>query len=82
MTPIAEWQVNLLRTALDGKGLRDMEERQRAIEAAAGRSVSSLRDLTHDEALSVITRLGSAPRATTGASAWDERGDDTWIDRL
>lgn len=83
VNPIAGWQVDLLRKALDARGLEGMDDRQRAIEAAAGRAVESLRALTHDEALQVLTRLGPAPaseRPTT--SQWDDREEDTWIDRL
>jgi hypothetical protein len=83
VTPIAEWQVDLLRKALDARGLESMDDRQRAIEAATGRAVESLRALTHGEALQVLTRLGPTPaseRPTT--SLWDDRDEDTWIDRL
>jgi DNA polymerase-3 subunit epsilon len=82
-TPIADWQVDLLRKALDARGLTTMEERQQAIESAAGRTVTSLRALTHDEGMQVLSRLGQqgAPgRSTT--SQWDDREGDTWIDRL
>jgi hypothetical protein len=81
--PIADWQVELLRNALNGRGLTSMADRQRAIEDAAGRPVESLRELTHGEAMSVLTRLGQVPapdRRTN--SSWDDRNGDTWIDRL
>lgn len=80
---IADWQVDLLRKALDARGLTAMDDRQQAVEDAAGRPVESLRALTHDEAMSVLTKLGPAP--TSGGrttSSWDERDEDTWIDRL
>lgn len=81
--PIADWQVDLLRKALDARGLTTMAERQLAIEAAAGRPVESLRSLSHAESLSVLSRLGPiSPRPSSSASAWDQRDDDTWIDRL
>lgn len=81
--PITDWQVDLLRKALDARDLITMAERQRAIESAAGRSVESLRALTHEEALRVLSRLGQvpAPKSASG-SAWDQRDEDTWIDRL
>lgn len=82
-TPIADWQVDLLRKALDGRGLTTMADRQRAIEAAAGRPVESLRALTHDEAMSVLTKLGQAPASDRrSTSSWDDRDEDTWIDRM
>lgn len=60
-----------------------MEHRKAAIQLAAGRAVESLRALTHDEALRVLSKLGQTPAKTdTSRSAWDEREEDTWIDRL
>lgn len=35
-----------------------MAERRQIIEPAAGRSVASLRSLTHDEGMQVLSRLG------------------------
>ena len=82
-TPIAGWQVDLLRKALDVRGLSTMEERQQAIESAAGRSVASLRELTHDEGMHVLSRLGqNAAPGRSATSQWDDREGDTWIDRL
>ncbi|KQP66909.1 hypothetical protein ASF47_04170 [Nocardioides sp. Leaf285] len=83
IAPIADWQIDLLRKALDARGLTTMSERQSAIEAAAGRRVESLRTLTHDEGLHVLSRLAQAPASgRVGKSAWDDRDEDTWIDRL
>jgi hypothetical protein len=80
---IADWQVDLIRKALDARGLASMAARQRTIEDAAGRTVDALRDLTHDEAIQVLSRLGQAPATRRiDKSAWDERNEDTWIDRL
>lgn len=83
-TPIADWQVDLLRKLLGSQGLETMAERQRAIEAAAGRPVDSLRALTHQEALTVAERLGAAApgESSPSSSSWDEREENTWIDRL
>ena len=81
--PIADWQVDLLRKALDARGLMTMEERQQAIESAAGRKVESLRSLTHDEGMQVLSRLGQqAPAREARRQQWDDREEDTWIDRL
>ena len=83
-TPIADWQRDLIRKALDARGLAAVEERQRAVEAAVGRPVASLRGLTHDEAIRVLNSLGAdAPSGDrSGASSWDSRDADTWIDRM
>lgn len=81
--PISDWQVDLLRKALDARGLTSMIERQTAIEAAAGREVPSLRALTQEEALSILNQFGQEPpKRSLSGSAWDDREEDTWIDRL
>ena len=81
--PVSDWQVDLLRKVLDARGLASMPERQAAIESAAGREVPSLRALTQEEALRILSQFGQEPpaRSSTG-SAWDDRDEDTWIDRL
>ena len=80
---VADWQVDLLRKALDARGLTSMEDRKRAVEGAAGRTVRTLRDLTHDEAIRVLNRLGEASRdAHRSTSLWESRDEETWIDRL
>lgn len=82
-SPVADWQVDMLRKALDARGLTTMTERQQVIEEAVGRSVESLRMLTHEEGLRVLSQLGQAPTSQTSSkSAWDDRDEDTWIDRL
>lgn len=83
MPQISDRQVSLLREALDARGLVTMDERQRAIETAAGRTVISLRALTQEEAIKVLSRLvQTAPQAAPGNSGWDDREKDTWIDRM
>ena len=81
--PISDWQVDLLRKALDARGLTSMADRQAAIETAAGREVSSLRALTQEEALGILNQFGQEPpKRSSSGSAWDDREADTWIDRL
>ncbi len=81
--PIADWLIDSLREALTARGLTTMAERQLAIESAAGRPVDSLRSLTRAEALRALSEL--SPASSAGAqstSRWDNRDEDTWIDRL
>ncbi|WP_460847036.1 hypothetical protein [Nocardioides ultimimeridianus] len=80
-TPIADWQVDLLRKALDARGITEMSDRQRAIEEALGGPVTSLRALTSEEANRTLARLGASAPSSSG-SQWDQREADTWIDRL
>jgi hypothetical protein len=80
---IADWLVNDIRTALTARGLTTMAARQQTIEAAVARPVESLRSLTRAEALRVLTMLGSKAEPQTGrTSSWDDRDEETWIDRL
>lgn len=59
-----------------------MADRQALIQELAERPVESLRALTHGKGLRILARLGeSAPRRSVG-TAWDEREEETWIDRL
>jgi DNA polymerase-3 subunit epsilon len=80
---LPDWQVANLRKALDALGVDSMTERQALIEDLAGRPVAALRDLTFAEARQVSEALAARRRteASTG-SAWDNRDEDTWIDRL
>ena len=81
--PIADWLVDDIRTALTARGLTTMAERQHAIEVAVGRPIESLRSLTRAEALRALSLLGSeSATRTTQSSAWDDRDEETWIDRL
>ena len=82
-TPIADWLVKNIRTALASRGLTTMAERQQAVEAVVERPVESLRSLTRAEALRVLSSLAATPAPQEGrTSAWDDRDEDTWIDRL
>lgn len=81
--PIASWQVDLLRKVLDARGVTEMAERRAVIERHAGREIESLKALTYDEGVRVLAALGEEPgRNVSGGSAWDQRDEDTWIDRL
>lgn len=78
----ARWQVDLLRKALDSRGLIDLGARREAIERVVGRPVDSLQTLTQAEALEALKKLGDSARVSRAGSAWDQRDEDTWIDRL
>lgn len=80
---LPDWQVLDLRKSLDMLGLVSMPERQSVIEELTGRPVASLRDLTFAEARRVTEAFAARrTNATPSGSAWDDRDEDTWIDRL
>ncbi|WP_232676814.1 hypothetical protein [Nocardioides sp. R-C-SC26] len=80
---VPEWQIGLLRKALDARGLDDMTARKAAIDAAVGRPVASLRELTAAEAMGALRVLGEDQAAAQRTRrTWDDRDEDTWIDRM
>lgn len=79
---LASWLVDSLRKALTARGLTTMTERQEAIESLAGRPVDGLTSLSRAEAMRILAELTPQSASQTGASSWDDRDEDTWIDRL
>lgn len=82
--PIKDHQVQQIREGLDAAGIIGQDLRQNTIQSYISRQVPSLRDLHAHEAHVIIQRLKqlqSATPAKTG-SAWDQREEDTWIDKL
>lgn len=81
--PIVDWQLDQIRRGFDARGTTDMAARQALVVGWVRRSVSNLRELSFREGQAVLNALGPlpAPKESTG-SAWDDREEDTWIDRL
>lgn len=77
-------QVQSIRSTLDEAGIHTQEERQQVLEKYAGRPLASLRDLYADEVNELRRRLLQRGESSThrGGSAWDNREEDTWIDRM
>lgn len=81
---IRDYQVVEIRQALNDVGVVTQDERKDLIQACASRPLDGLRDLYADEVQGVLVRIrasGSVPEQRTG-SAWDNRDEDTWIDKL
>lgn len=83
--PIRDEQVAQLRLAFEEAGITDQQERRAIVQSCVLRPVASLRELYATDARRVLKRISehtsAAPR-TAGASAWDTREEDTWIDKL
>ncbi|MEV8181519.1 hypothetical protein [Specibacter sp. NPDC078692] len=82
--PVKDHQVQQIRLALDAAGIVGQDERQSGIQAFVSRPVPSLRELHAQEAHTIIQRLKQLQNSTptkTG-SAWDQREEETWIDKL
>lgn len=82
--PITESQVQRLRDAFAAAGINSMDERQSLIESCTVHSVTSIRELRARDVRPILKRIeahAKGPRPTSG-SAWDNREEDTWIDKL
>lgn len=79
---LPDWRIDQLRKALDGTGISDMAARQALVQRIVGRPVQSLRELTSPEAVKLATGLRPDPTGQVRPTAWEERDEDTWIDRL
>lgn len=81
---IRDDQVQQIREAFVDADMKGQEERKAFVESVVLREVGSLRDLTAIEAHRVLTRIkgrSSTEQKSTG-SAWDNREEDTWIDKM
>lgn len=82
---ITEDQVVQIRAAFADAGIDDQDERKAFIESCTARRVNSLRELYASDAQRLLGRIRERKDArpkTLGGSAWDNREEDTWIDRL
>lgn len=82
--PIRPEQVAEIRAAFEAAGISGQAERKALIESVVFRDVASLRELHSIETRRIVTRIKSSQASVqpqTG-SAWDNREEDTWIDKL
>ncbi|CCQ47181.1 putative uncharacterized protein [Pseudarthrobacter siccitolerans] len=82
--PIKPEQIQTIRDAFEEAGMVSQDERKALIESVLVREVASLRELKAVEAQRILQRiegLHSRKPVSTG-SAWDNREEDTWIDKL
>lgn len=82
--PIRPEQVQQIREAFDTAGLAGQEERKALINSLVIRDVTSLRELHAVEVRRIISAIEqrSADRPKSRGSAWADRDEDTWIDKL
>lgn len=83
--PITDDQIARVRAAFADAGINEQNDRKTVIEACIVRPVTSLRDLYAMEAHRVIRlirqRKDAGPKIV-GGSVWDNREEETWIDKL
>lgn len=78
-------QLSQIRNALERAGINNQQKRKLLVEAAIGRQVASLRELKSIEVRAVIYRVNdqlASLKPESGKSDWDDREEDTWIDKL
>lgn len=83
-SPITNNQITQIRQAFEAAGIESQDSRKTLIESCTFREVASIRELHSHEVRRIITRIqasGAAKGVVTG-SAWDNREEDTWIDKL
>lgn len=83
-TPIRDAQVQQLREAFAEAGISSMDDRRAIIESCTIRQVASIRELLAKDVRPILRRIEerTLPPKQTSGSAWDNRDEDTWIDKL
>lgn len=83
-SPITDVQIQSLRKAFSEAGIESMEDRKALIESCTIRPVQSIRDLYARDVRPILRRIDERKnyRGPAVGSAWDNREEDTWIDRL
>jgi len=82
--PIKTEQIQAIRDAFEKAGVVGQDDRRALIESVVVREVSSLRELQAVDARRILQRIEGLRRhkPTSTGSAWDNREEDTWIDKL
>lgn len=87
--PIRDEQIAQIREAFAASGIEDMAARRELVESCVQRPTESLRDLRATDVRFILERLKLRPKTTgdgsspeAAGSSWDQREEDTWIDRL
>jgi DNA polymerase-3 subunit epsilon len=83
--PIRDYQIAQIRDAFAQAGVTDQAERKSIIESCVFRDVASVREVRADEVRRILQRIAQRVAAASrpvGGSAWDDREEDTWIDKL
>lgn len=80
--PIRPEQVQQIREAFDKAGVTEQEDRKALINSVIIRDIASLRELHAVEVRRVILAIEQRTKPKSTGSAWDDREEDTWIDKL
>lgn len=82
--PIRREQIQAIRDAFAKAGVASQDDRKALIESVVVHEVASLRELKAVEAGRILQRINGlrSSKAASAGSAWDNREEDTWIDKL
>ncbi|MDI2020001.1 hypothetical protein PJL18_00497 [Paenarthrobacter nicotinovorans] len=82
--PIKPEQIQMIRDAFEEAGVVNQNDRRALIESVVVREVASLRELKAVDARRILQRIEGlhSRKPASAGSAWDNREEDTWIDKL
>lgn len=80
--PIRPEQIAQIREAFDKAGVMEQDERKSLINAVLIRDVASLRELHAVEVRRILQAIEQRSKPKSTGSAWNDREEDTWIDKL
>lgn len=80
--PIRPEQIQQIREAFDNAGVTDQDERKSLINSVLIRDVASWRELHAVEVRRILQAIEQRSKPKSTGSAWDDREEDTWIDKL
>lgn len=83
--PIRDDQIAAIRESFAAAGIDSQDQRKEIAQSCVVRPLAALRELTAAEAHRVLKRIkqvAAAKPRPEGASTWDLREEDTWIDKL
>lgn len=80
--PIKPEQIQEIRDAFEKAGVVSQDDRKALIESVVIGEVASLRELKAVDARRILLRINGLHSPTSTGSAWDNREEDTWIDKL
>ena len=81
---ISEQQVVSIKEAFTSAGIQTMQARQELIQSCVVRPVGNIRELYARDVRRILKRIQERTRTPVvdNGSAWDNRDEDTWIDKL
>ncbi|GLU61588.1 hypothetical protein [Paenarthrobacter ureafaciens] len=80
--PIRPEQIAQIREAFDKAGVSEQDERKSLINSVLIRDVASLRELYAVEVRRILQAIEQRTKPKSTGTAWDDREEDTWIDKL